>query len=132
TGELLRHAAELLQDAPGKTADAEFQALEIVDGRDLLAEPAAHLASGVAREQRSDVVALAEFVEDFLAAPERVPGLVEARIGSERYRRAEGEGRILAEIIISRGVSHLDGAVLHGVKNLQAGNDFAGGKCLDL
>ena len=38
-GELLRHAAELLHHAPGKTADAEFQSLEIIDGVDLLAKP---------------------------------------------------------------------------------------------
>ena len=47
-GKLLRHAAELLHDAAGKAADAEFQPLQIVDGVDLLAEPAAHLTSGVA------------------------------------------------------------------------------------
>ena len=29
-------------------------------------------------------------------------------------------------------MSHLDGAVLHGVEHLQAGHDFAGGEKLDL
>jgi hypothetical protein len=57
-GDLLRHHAELLQHPAGKSADAEFQALEIVDGVDLLAEPAAHLAGGVAGQQRGDVIAL--------------------------------------------------------------------------
>ena len=51
TGELLRHATELLHDAPGKAANAEFQSLEIGDGIDLLAEPAAHLTTGIAGEQ---------------------------------------------------------------------------------
>ena len=56
-----------------------FKPLQIVDGVDFLAEPAAHLAAGVAGEQRGDVVALVELVEDFLAAAEHVPGLIEAR-----------------------------------------------------
>ena len=29
-------------------------------------------------------------------------------------------------------MAHLDGAVLHGIEHLQAGNDFAGGEGLDL
>jgi hypothetical protein len=132
SGQLLRHAAELLHDTPSEAADAKLQSLQVVDARDLLAEPAAHLTPGVAREQGCDVVAFVKFVEDFLAATEHVPGLVDARVGTEWNRRTEGECRVLAEIIIRRRVSHLDSAVLHGVKNLQARNDFAGGECLNL
>ena len=40
-GDLLRRRAELRQDLAGKIADTELQALEIADGLDLLAEPAA-------------------------------------------------------------------------------------------
>src|SRR6516164_9279488 len=47
-GELLRHDPELGQNAPSKTADAELQPLHVVEGLDLLAEPAAHLARRVA------------------------------------------------------------------------------------
>src|SRR5262245_66591180 len=43
-GKLLRHDAELGQNASGKTADTELQALHVVETFDLLAEPAAHLA----------------------------------------------------------------------------------------
>src|SRR6202034_47792 len=126
------HAAKLLHHAPGKTANAEFQSLQVVDGVDLLAKPATHLTRRVAGEQRRDVVALIELVEQFLAAAHHVPGLIEPRVGAERNTGAEGEGRILAEVIVRRGVSHLDGAVLHGIEYLQAGHDFARRKRLTL
>ena len=131
-GELLRHDAELLHDAAGKAADAHLQPLQIVDGLDLLAEPAAHLAAGIAGQKRRDVVALVELVEQLPAAAQHVPGLVDALVGAERHRRAESKSRVLAEIIVGRRMAHLDGAVLHGIEHLQAGNDFAGGKGLDL
>ena len=131
-GELLRNTTQLLHHTAGKAADAEFQSLEVVDGIDFLTEPAAHLTGGIAREQRSNVVALVELVQKFLAATQHVPGLIETRIRPERYRRAECEGRILAEIIVRRSVTHLDGAILYGVEYLQAGDDFAGGEGLDL
>src|SRR5437763_14529479 len=49
--DLLGNHAELGQHAAGETADAEFQAVEIGDLLDLLAEPAAHLAAGVSARQ---------------------------------------------------------------------------------
>ena len=131
-GKLLRHDAELLHDLPGEAADAHLQSLQIVDGVDLLAEPAAHLAAGIAGEERGDVVALVELVQQLPAAALHVPGLVEALVGSERHRGAEGKGRVLAEVIVGRGVPHLDGAVLHGVEHLQTRHDFAAGKRLNL
>ena len=51
---------------------------------------------------------------------------------AERHGRAEGEGRVLAEVVVGRGVAHLDGAVLHGVEHLQARHDLAGGEDADL
>jgi len=54
-GNLLWYRAHLLEHAAGEATDAEFETLEVVNAGDLLAEPAAHLASGVAREQRHDV-----------------------------------------------------------------------------
>ena len=47
-------------------------------------------------------------------------------------RSAEGESRILAEIIVGRGVAHLDRAALHRIGGLQAGHDLARSKDLDL
>ena len=55
-----------------------------------------------------------------------------AAVESERHRGAEGEGGVLAKIIVGRGVAHLDGAVLHGIGRLQARHDLARGKDLNL
>ena len=63
-GDLLRRRAELRQDLAGKIADTELQALEIADGLDLLAEPAAHRGTGVAARDRVDVVVLEELAPD--------------------------------------------------------------------
>src|SRR6266478_8928218 len=85
---------------PGKSTDAELETLEVVDRVDLLAEPAAHLTAGVAGEQGNAIEFLVEFVEHLPAAAEHVPGLVKALVGSEWHRSAEGEGRVLAEVVV--------------------------------
>jgi hypothetical protein len=53
-------------------------------------------------------------------------------VEAERQRGAEGERRILAPVIIQRGVAHLDRAIRHGIEHLQARHDFAGGERLNL
>jgi hypothetical protein len=40
--------AEFFENLSADATDTEFETLEIVDGVDLLAEPAAHLSAGVA------------------------------------------------------------------------------------
>ena len=60
------------------------------------------------------------------------PRRLHASIQSERLRREQREGRILADIVVRRSVRHFDGAVSDRVRSLQAGNDFAGGKALNL
>src|SRR5450631_4349421 len=55
-----------------------------------------------------------------------------ARVESERQRGAERKGRVLAPVIIQRGIAHLDGAVRYRVEHLQRGDDFAGGERLNL
>ena len=60
------------------------------------------------------------------------PRVLLARVQAERNGGSEGERRILAEIIIIRGVSALHGAVLHGIEDLQAADDLAGREQLDV
>src|SRR5438067_665643 len=82
-GDLLRHRAKLLQHAPGKAADTEFQPLQIIEGVDFLAEPTAHLATRVASEKCVTIVAFVELIQKLFAAPVYVPSLVEALVWSE-------------------------------------------------
>ena len=46
-GQLLRHAADAREDGAAEAGDPHLEALQILDGLDLLAEPAAHLGAGV-------------------------------------------------------------------------------------
>jgi hypothetical protein len=83
-GKLLRHDAELAQNAPGKTADAELQALHVVEAFDLLAEPAAHLARRVAGRHAPAVIGFEEVVEQLHAAALELPGLLLTGVEPER------------------------------------------------
>src|SRR5258708_12989997 len=67
--DLLRYAAELLDRQSGKTADAEFEALEVGDFLDLLAKPSTHLSPGVGGWKRIDIELLAEPLLPLLAPP---------------------------------------------------------------
>ena len=116
--DLLGNGAELLQHAAGESADAHLDAFKIIDRRDFLAEPTAHLTAGIAGEQRDDIVIFVEFVEHFSATAQRIPALVQTLVGSESDRGAEREGWVLAEIIIGPGVAAFDGAILHRIENL--------------
>ena len=106
--------------------------LEILHRLDLFAEPAAHLCAGRSRRNSDAAIFLEQVVEQLLPVAGEQPGNMLARVEAERQRRAEGEGRILAPVIIQRGVAHLDRSVRDGIQHLQAGDDFAGGKGLDL
>src|SRR4051794_30055694 len=60
------------------------------------------------------------------------PGILLARIQSEWYRAVQRKRRILADEVIGRGVTHLDGGVAYRIKRLKGWNDLAAGKRLDL
>src|SRR6185369_897519 len=107
-GNLLWHATELLQHPARETADTHLETFKIVDRIDFLPEPSAHLATRVADKQRVHVIFLVKLVEHFFAAAERVPTLIQTLIGTKGHRGAEGECRILAEIIVRRRVADLD------------------------
>jgi len=60
------------------------------------------------------------------------PSIVLARVEAERHRRLEREGRVLAHIVVGHRMAAFHRALLHGIKHLQAGNDFATGEHTDL
>ena len=126
-----RHDAGLRKHLAAETADAETQPLQVLEGVDLLAEPAAHLGAGVAREDRLDAVFGEQRLHDFLAAAEQPPGVGLAEVHAERYAGAEGEAQVLAGVVVGRGVAELDGAVLRRVQDLQPGDEFTPGESAD-
>jgi hypothetical protein len=117
---------------PAHAADAELEALEVSDGVDLLAEPAAHLRAGVAAQDGVRVELSERLVDDLGAAAEVPPGGLMARIEAERDAGAEDERRLFADVVVGRGLRALDRTARHGVQRLQSGDDLAGRKGLDL
>ena len=109
-----------------------FRPLEILDGLDLLAEPAAHLRAGVAARQPVDVVLLEELVHLRNAVVLVLPGILHARVGTERRRAWQRERHVLADEVIGGGLAHLDRTVLHGVSGLERRHDLARGEGLNL
>ena len=76
---------------------------------------------GAAEDEGAEVVLLVELVDQLVAAAEVQPGVVLPLVHGERQAGLEHEVRVLAEVVVGRGLAGLDGAVLHGVGNLQAG-----------
>jgi hypothetical protein len=130
--DLLRNDAELGQHMAAHAGDAEFQALQVVDGLDLLAEPAAHLGAGVAAQDRMGLERLQRLVAEIGATAERPPGMLVAMVHAERRAGRIGQRRLLADVEIQRRLRHLDGRRADGVERLQAGYDLARRKGLDL
>ena len=63
TRNVLGHATNALDHFAGETADAELGALEVFQRFDRLAEPAAHLGTGVAHREVHDAVVAVELTE---------------------------------------------------------------------
>src|SRR6266404_395588 len=61
-----------------------------------------------------------------------VPGILLARVEAEGDRRAEGEGLVLAEVVVRGGMAALHCAGLHRIEHLQPADDFPGREQLDV
>jgi hypothetical protein len=73
-----------------------------------------------------------ELVHEADAAAVVLPGIELAGIERERHCRGGGEGRILADIVVGRRVSHLDRPRADGVSSLEGSDNFARRERLDL
>ncbi len=73
-----------------------------------------------------------ELVQQVVAAALVEPRVHLAGVETEGQGRADGEGRILAEIVIGAGVPHLDGAVADRIGDLGRADDLTGREGLDL
>src|SRR6188472_3433930 len=98
------------------TGDTEFEALEIIDRLDLLAEPAAHLRAGVAAQDSVRLEGLQRLVAEVRAAAECPPGMLMAMVHAEGRAGCIGQRRLLADVEIERRLRHLDGRGAHGIE----------------
>ena len=88
--------AELLHDVGAQAEEAHLQALEVVGGLDLLAEPAGGLGRDQAAGGGDDVVLGVQLVIELAAAAVVHPAHVLARLRAERHGRVHGKGDVLA------------------------------------
>src|SRR6202011_660390 len=130
--DLLRHHAELLQGLAGPAADAKFQPFEIIDGLDLLAEPAAHLRAGIPGDEAVGVEFFAELIHQLEPIAIEKPRVLLACVEPKWDGTEKCPGRVLANEIVGSRMASLDGAVLDSVEHLEAGHDLACGERLDL
>src|SRR6185437_12095373 len=102
-----RVGAQRLEHFAGEAADAHLQALKILEAAQLLAEPAGHLAAGVAGRDRQRPAIGEQFVDELAAAAFLEPGRMLARVHAERRRGGEDEAGVLAPGVVERGVAGL-------------------------
>ncbi len=96
----LRHHAEFLDDLAGKAAYAHLQALEILDGVDLFAVPAAHLRACIAAGKPVQSLRVVELVQQVVAAAIVHPGVHLTHVHAEGDGRRQCEGGVLAPIVV--------------------------------
>ncbi|MCY1544065.1 hypothetical protein D9M68_799180 [compost metagenome] len=125
---VLRHHAQLGHGlAEHAAAHAHLQALEVFDGLDFLAIPAAHLRAGVAGAGRAEVVLREEGVEQLAAVAVLFPRVVLAGREAEGNGAAEREDRVLAGEVVSGGLRHFERVGLQGIDHAECGHQLAGG-----
>ena len=131
-GDHLLHHAELGQHLAGKAATTKLEALEIANGVDLLAIPAAHLRTGVAAGNVEDVVVAKELTHQLQAAGLQHPRRLLAAVEAEGDGGIEGEGGILANVPVTGGVSDRHRAILDRIQHSRSRYKLTGGEYLDL
>jgi hypothetical protein len=131
-GHLGRDGAEPAEHLTGEAGDAELQPLEVVERPQFVAEPAAHLGAGVTRREAEDVVVAEQLGRQLIAAALLHPGQVLPGVQPEGQGGEEGEGGILAGVVVHWGVAALDGAGLHRIQHRKGRDDFAGREEADI
>ncbi len=124
-GHLIRDGAKALQDRAAHADHAHPQALQVLDGVQLLAEPAAHLRAADARGHGDHVETLQSAVDGILAAAELPPGDLLALVEAEGNAGAEDEDWILGRVIRERRERALDTAAADSVEGLAARGQLA-------
>src|SRR4029077_3059502 len=132
TCDLLRDETKLSECLAGPAADAHLQAFEVAGLFDFFIKPAAHLASGVTHEHAFGIELGTKIIDQLLAIAFKEPCVLLARIETEWHGAEQRPCRVFANVVVLRAMTHLDGAVLDRVQDLEARNNFAGRKSLNL
>ena len=125
-------AAGLGQHLAAQAGDAHLQALEVVDGVDLLVEPAAHLHAGVARRAGDQVEGGVGFFPQLQAVAAPEPGGHAHRVEAEGHRREPLGRRSLARPVVGRAAAGLHRAVAHRFEGAEGGYQLTGRVDLDV
>src|SRR5690606_2812320 len=96
-GNLLRHDAQARQAGAGESAGTELQPLEVIDGLDFVAEPAAPLRAGVTAGEIDDVVLLEELARELQAIAVAHPRVHLTRVQAKRHRTVKAQRGVFAE-----------------------------------
>ena len=107
-------------------AHAHLQALEVGDGFDFLAVPAAHLGARVACAAALHVELRIEGVHQLAAVAVFHPGIHLPGGQSEWHGAAKGERRVLAGEVIGCGLGHFDRALLYAVHDAKGRHQLTG------
>ena len=124
----LRLDAELLHDVGAQAEEAHLQTLEVVDGLDLLAEPAGGLGRDHAAEDGSTLYLRVQLLHELLAAAVAHPAQVLADLRAERHGRVHRESDVLAGEEAEARPGRVERAVGDASKYWLAGTSAPGSK----
>src|SRR5207302_11297095 len=86
----------------------------------------------IAGGELDDVIGAEDLAHQFESTAVVHPGVLLAVIETEGDCGIEGEGRILADVVVARRLPAFHGTVLDGIEHLKAWYNLAGGKCPNL
>ena len=123
--------AELCPHLPAQPRRSEAQPLQVRHPGQLVAEPAARLRAGIARQEPLQPELVVDFVPDFLPAQITPPGRQLPAGHAKRHAGEKAQSLPLVLPVIGRAVAQLGRAVDHRIERLQPRHHFAGGIDLD-
>ena len=105
-----------------QAGDAHLEALQVVDGVDLFVEPAAHLNAGIAARNTHDTEVIQQFLHQRLPTCLHQPCVLLPGGQAKWNAGVEGQRGVLADVVVRGALADLNGPLLRGVEDLEAGN----------
>jgi hypothetical protein len=116
----------------GNSCNPKLEALEILDGSNLLAKPATHLRAGVATRDGMNVVLGQKLVHEVVAAGLVEPCVLLTGVEGKGHVGKDRKGRVFAQEVIAWAMDHLDRAIADRIECLESADDLSSRKGLDL